>query len=103
MTFQVSTGGHLHDPAIIATDGPLDVVENQDGVLEDVYGRPMVMIYDSNQNRASIKKKHAKDLKGQSLETQTLAFINSSEPKPKEKAAQASGPEVTVKASGPQE
>ncbi|KFY78233.1 hypothetical protein V499_02549 [Pseudogymnoascus sp. VKM F-103] len=87
MTFQGSTGGHLHDPAIIATDGPLDVMENQDGVLEDVYGRPMVMIYNSNQNRASIKKKHAKDLKGQSLETQTLAFINSSEPKPKEKAA----------------
>lgn len=33
-------------------DSALSIVEGRDGILRDIYGRPMVMIYDSDLNRA---------------------------------------------------
>ena len=34
-------------------DGALSIIEGQDGILKDKYGRPMIIVYDSNLKRAS--------------------------------------------------
>ena len=36
-------------------EGALSIVEGQDGILKDKYGRPMIMVYDSNLKRASLR------------------------------------------------
>jgi hypothetical protein len=36
-------------------EAALSVIEGQDGILQDKYGRPMVMVYDSDLQRASAR------------------------------------------------
>jgi hypothetical protein len=69
---------------------PLEVVRRQDGTMGDIYGRPVIVVFNSNPNHAARRKllfDNANEQEGTQNGTQHLEFVDVSKPADKNTAA----------------